>query len=138
MRTDWPIASMSAIALLQVVGVVVGGPLLVGLMRKIRCRLEGRAGPPVRQPLFDLRKCSSGTHRLRPDQLGVLGGPARAGRDTVVVAAITPLLGTAPAFGWSADLFAVVFLCCSWARWPSPSAPSTPGRRSAAWERAGP
>jgi len=56
MRTGWPTASMAAISLLQLAGVLVGGPLLVGLMRTVRCRLEGRAGPPVRQPLYDLRK----------------------------------------------------------------------------------
>ena len=65
MRTTWPTASVAAISLLQVVGVVVGGPLLVGLMRKVRCRLEGRAGPPVRQPLLDLRKLAR-RERTRP------------------------------------------------------------------------
>ena len=67
MRTTWPVVSVVAISLLQVLGVVLGGPLLLGLMRKVRCRLEGRIGPPIRQPLLDLRKLAR-RERTRPDQ----------------------------------------------------------------------
>ena len=45
----------------------VGGPVLVGVMRKVRCRLEGRVGPPILQPLIDIRKLFR-KQRLRPDQ----------------------------------------------------------------------
>jgi len=48
MSTGWPVVSVVAIALLQALGVLIGGPLLLGLMRKVRCRLEGRVGPPIR------------------------------------------------------------------------------------------
>jgi len=67
MRTTWPVVSVVAISLLQVLAVVLGGPLLLGLMRKVRCRLEGRVGPPIRQPLLDLRKLAR-RERTRPDQ----------------------------------------------------------------------
>ena len=111
MRTTWPTPSMAAISLLQVVGVLVGGPLLVGLMRTVRCRLEGRAGPPVRQPLYDLRKLAR-RERTTSDQTSWIFplAPLVLVASTVVVAAAAPLLATDPAFGWSADLFAVVFL----------------------------
>ena len=36
--------------------VVGGAPLLAGLIRQVRARLEGRAGPPIVQPWRDLRK----------------------------------------------------------------------------------
>ena len=43
----------------QVVLVVAGAPLLVGLMRQVRARLEGRAGPGIGQPWRDVRKLMS-------------------------------------------------------------------------------
>ncbi len=92
--------------------VVARRPAALGLMRKVRCRLEGRVGPPIRQPLLDLRKLVR-KERTRPEQASwmfsaaplVLVATALRGRR-----AIAPLLATDPAFGWSADLFAVVFL----------------------------
>jgi formate hydrogenlyase subunit 4 len=111
MSTPWPVPSVVAVAVLQVAGAVVGGPLLVGLMRKVRCRLEGRAGPPVRQPLLDLRKLIR-KERTRPDQASWIfsAAPLVLVGSVAVAAAVTPLLATDPAFGSSADLFAVVFL----------------------------
>ena len=41
---------------LQVALVVAGSPLLVGVMRQVRARMEGRYGPGVGQPWRDLRK----------------------------------------------------------------------------------
>jgi len=110
-RSGWSDASVAAISLLQVIGVVLGGPLLVGLMRKVRCRLEGRIGPPVRQPLLDLRKLA-GRQRTRPEHASWIFpfAPLVVVGTTLVVAAIAPLLATDPALGWSADLFAVVYL----------------------------
>jgi formate hydrogenlyase subunit 4 len=45
-----------AAAAVQAAVVVAGAPLLVGLMRRVRSRLEGRAGPSLLQPWRDLRK----------------------------------------------------------------------------------
>ena len=47
--------------------VAVGGPVLIGLMRKVRADSEGRIGPPVLQPLIDMRKLFR-KERFRPDQ----------------------------------------------------------------------
>lgn len=111
MSTGWPPVSMAAISLLQVILVMLGGPLLLGLMRKVRCRMEGRVGPPIRQPLLDLRKLAR-RERTRPEHTSWVFplAPVVLVGTTLVVAAIAPLLATDPAFGWSADLFAVVFL----------------------------
>ncbi len=111
MSTSWPVVSMVAISLLQVLGVVLGGPLLLGLMRKVRCRLEGRVGPPVHQPLLDLRKLAR-RERTRPEQASWIFplAPLVLVGTTLVIAVIAPLLATDPAFGWSADLFAIVYL----------------------------
>ena len=111
MSTGWPVVSVVAIALLQALGVLIGGPLLLGLMRKVRCRLEGRVGPPIRQPLLDLRKLAR-RERTRPDGASWIFplAPLVLVGTTLVIAVIAPLLATDPAFGWSADLFAVVYL----------------------------
>lgn len=102
---------MVAISMLQLILVILGGPLLLGLMRKVRCRMEGRIGPPIRQPLLDLRKLVR-RERTRPEHASWIFplAPVVLVATTLVVAAISPLLATHPAFGWSADLFAVVFL----------------------------
>jgi formate hydrogenlyase subunit 4 len=109
--SNWPLDSVVAVSACQVIGVVLGGPLLVGLMRKVRCRLEGRAGPPIRQPLLDLRKLAR-RERMRPAQASFVFSvaPVLLVATTLVIAAIAPLLGTHPALASSSDLFAVVFL----------------------------
>jgi formate hydrogenlyase subunit 4 len=111
MTASWPIVSVVAITLLQVLAVVFGGPLLVGLMRKVRCRLEGRVGPPIHQPLLDLRKLAR-RERTRPEQASWVfsAAPVVLVATTLVIAVIAPLLATDPAFGWSSDLFVVVYL----------------------------
>jgi len=95
----------------QVVMVVAGAPLLVGLMRQVRARLEGRAGAGIGQPWRDLRKLlrrapatPTGTgwaFRLAP--LLLVG-------TSLVLAAVIPLLSTASPLDHAADLFAVVGL----------------------------
>jgi formate hydrogenlyase subunit 4 len=95
----------------QLAAVGIGGPLLVGLMRKVRSHLEGRIGPPVRQPLLDLRKLFT-RQRVRPDRSSwVFGaGPVVLVATAVVVTVISPLVTSRPPLGQSADFFAVVFL----------------------------
>jgi len=95
----------------QVVTVVAGAPLLAGLMRQVRARLEGRAGAGIGQSWRDLRKLlrrspatPTGTgwaFRLAP--LLLVG-------TSLVLAAVVPLLSTASPLDHAADLFAVVGL----------------------------
>ena len=109
--SPWSPLSLAATSVLQVLAVLIGGPLLVGLMRKVRCRLEGRTGPPIHQVLLDLRKLAV-KERTRPEGASVVFtlAPVVLVASTLVVAAIAPLVATGPGLGWSADLFAVVFL----------------------------
>ena len=111
MTEGWPVLSVVAISLLQVIVVAVGGPLLVGLMRKTRCRLEGRLGPPIRQPLLDLRKLIR-RERTQPEHASWVFSvaPLVFVSATIPIAAISPLVATHPAFASAADLFAIVFL----------------------------
>jgi formate hydrogenlyase subunit 4 len=93
-------------------GLVMGGsPLLVGLMRQIRARLQGRAGPGVLQPWRDLRKlmgreavCPRGTSEV------FLAAPVLLVATAFVVAVVAPFVTIASALAPAADLFAVVAL----------------------------
>ena len=49
-------AEAGVLAVAQVVAMVALSPLLVGMMRQVRARLEGRVGAGVSQPWRDLRK----------------------------------------------------------------------------------
>ncbi|KJY43329.1 formate hydrogenlyase [Streptomyces sp. NRRL B-1568] len=95
----------------QVAAVVAGAPLLAGLMRQVRARLEGRAGPGIAQPWRDLRKL------MRKEPITPVGtGPAFRTAplllvaSTAVVAALMPLASTATPAGVRSDLILVVAL----------------------------
>ncbi len=99
------------VALFQVAAVALGGPLLLGLMRKVRSRLEGRVGASIHQPLLDLRKLFA-KQRMRPRESSwVFGaGPVVLVATVVAVTAVSPLVTTSPPLGQSSDFFAVVFV----------------------------
>jgi formate hydrogenlyase subunit 4 len=91
--------------------VIAGAPLLVGVMRQVRARLEGRAGAGVGQPWRDLRKLVR-----RPATVPVGTGwafraaPLMLVATSLAVAAVVPLVTTASVLDRTADLFAVVGL----------------------------
>jgi len=105
------VSSTVLIAIVQIAFVVVGGPLLLGVMRKVRSRLEGRKGAPIHQPLLDLRKLAS-KQRMRPQESSWIfgAGPVVLVATAVVVAAISPLATVRPPLGRSSDFFAVVLV----------------------------
>jgi formate hydrogenlyase subunit 4 len=96
---------------LQVIGVLAGAPVLIGVMRQVRARLEGRAGAGIGQPWRDLRK------QLRKQQITPAGttvvfalAPAVLAGSALLIAAIAPLVTTGSPLDSGADLFAVVGL----------------------------
>jgi formate hydrogenlyase subunit 4 len=98
-------------AALQVVGVLSGAPLVVGGMRQVRARLEGRAGGGIGQPWRDLRK------QLRKQQITPTGttlvfalAPAVLAGSTLLIAAIVPIIALGSPLDPVADLFGVVGL----------------------------
>ena len=95
----------------QVVLVVAGAPLLVGVMRRVRARLEGRAGPPLGQPWRDIRKLF-GKERFMPANASWVFSmaPLVLVATAVLVVGIVPFLTTASALDEVGDLFAVVYL----------------------------
>jgi len=105
--SPWVVGS----GLLQVALFVVGAPLLLGLMRTVRCRMEGRIGPPIRQPWRDLRKLFA-KGRTQPERSTFFfaSAPVVLVATTVVVVWLAPLLSTRVSLAGGSDLFAIVFL----------------------------
>ena len=96
---------------LQVLLVAAAAPLLLGVMRQVRARLEGRAGAGVRQPWRELRKLLA-KQRIRPDGTTAVfaAAPLVLAATTLVVAAVVPVVTVASPLDPAADLFAVVGL----------------------------
>jgi formate hydrogenlyase subunit 4 len=94
------------------VGLAVGcAPLLVGWLRTMRARLEGRAGPSIVQPWRDVRKLWT-KERIAPEYASWIFAlaPLVLVSTTIVIAAIVPLVTTASPLDHVGDLFAVVSL----------------------------
>ena len=91
--------------------VVAGGPLLLGFMRRVRARLEGRAGPPVLQPWRDLRKLF-GKERIVPASASWVfsAAPVVVVATALLVTGIVPLVTTRSGLDATGDLIAVVYL----------------------------
>jgi formate hydrogenlyase subunit 4 len=97
--------------IIQVMVVTGGAPLLAGVMRQVRARLEGRAGPGIGQPWRDLRKLLR-KEPVTPDGTSELFriAPLVLLATTVVAAGVAPFVTAASAIGPAADLFAVAAL----------------------------
>jgi len=97
--------------LLQVALVLLGTPFLVGLMRQVRARLEGRAGAGFAQPWRDLRKLLA-KEAIKPygSSWVFTAAPPVLLSSTLVIAAVSPFISTVSPLDGVADLFAVVAL----------------------------
>jgi formate hydrogenlyase subunit 4 len=105
--TTWAIVAVAV----QVAVVVVGAPFLVGLMRQVRARLEGRAGAGSAQPWRDLRK------QLRKEPIAPEGStivfaaaPFVLLSSLLLITAAAPFIATTSPLDGVADLYAVVSL----------------------------
>jgi formate hydrogenlyase subunit 4 len=102
-------AEAAVLALAQVVAMVALSPLLVGMMRQVRARLEGRAGAGVLQPWRDLRKLlAKETLQAAGTSWVSVAGPTVLIVSSLLVCAMTPLLGTVTFTSVPDDLFVVV------------------------------
>jgi formate hydrogenlyase subunit 4 len=101
----------AGVSAIQLGAAVAGGPLLYGLMAKVRARAEGRAGAPVRQPLLDLWKLA-GKERIHAGTSSVVLplAPLVLIASTAAAVVIAPLISTGPALGRTSDVFVIVFL----------------------------
>jgi formate hydrogenlyase subunit 4 len=100
-----------AVAVAQALVVVAAAPVLVGMMRRIRARLEGRTGPTLTQPWRDLRKLFAKQRIVAANASWVFSSaPLVLVATSVLVAGIVPFLTTHGALDQVGDLFAVVYL----------------------------
>ncbi len=99
-----------AVALvLQVVAAVALTPVLIGVMRQIRTRLEGRQGPGIGQPWRDVRKLLAKEPLQADGSSWVLWlAPALLVISSLVVVALIPMITTASLAPTPPDLFVVV------------------------------
>jgi formate hydrogenlyase subunit 4 len=102
-------AGAIVVAAIQVVVMTLLSPLLIGVMRQVRARLEGRVGAGVWQPWRDLRKLlvketlsSSGTSWVS------IVGPVVVLLSGLLVCVLVPLVGAVPIRMVPDDLFVVV------------------------------
>ncbi|OBB23164.1 formate hydrogenlyase [Mycolicibacterium elephantis] len=95
----------------QLATVALGAPLVIGLMRQVRARWEGRAGAGVLQPWRDLRK-QLGKQQITPEGTTLIfaAAPFVLAGTTLLIAATAPVVATGSPLDSSADLFAVVGL----------------------------
>ncbi len=98
-------------SVLQVAAVALGGPLLLGLMARVRARAEGRVGPPLTQGILDLRKLVR-KESIRAEHTSAVAAlaPLVLVSSAAVAAAVTPLVTNRPVMAGGADVFAVVYL----------------------------
>ncbi|MDA8435284.1 MAG: NADH-quinone oxidoreductase subunit H [Actinomycetales bacterium] len=102
-------AGALVLVVVQVAVMVVLSPLLVGVMRQVRARMEGRAGAGVLQPWRDLRKLL-GKETLQADGTSwvMAAGPVVLLGSSALVCALVPLVGTTTFPLVPDDLFVVV------------------------------
>ena len=102
-------AGAAVVTVGQVAVLVALSPLLVGVMRQVRARLEGRTGAGVLQPWRDLRKLL-GKEPLTADGVSWISvaGPLVLVTSSLLLCALTPVLGTATLDRVPNDLFVVV------------------------------
>jgi formate hydrogenlyase subunit 4 len=95
----------------QMALVLALAPLLTGLVRKVKARLQRRRGPPFIQPYRDLRRLL-GKEVVLADNASWLFrvAPYLIFAVTWVAAALVPTFHTGLIFSWSGDLIAIIAL----------------------------
>lgn len=97
------------LALVQVLVAVAFAPLVIGVTRQTRARLEGRAGPGVLQPWRDLRKLLAKTPlRAAGTSVVTVAAPLVLLVSSLLLAALVPSVGAVPVALVPGDLFVVV------------------------------
>jgi len=97
------------IALIQLVLFVLLAPVLIGVIRQVRARLEGRAGAGIWQPWRDVRKLLAKNPVRAADSSWMLAaGPITLLVSSLLLCALLPLVGTLPLPLIPSDLFVIV------------------------------
>ena len=93
-------------------GLVLGlAPLLTGLVRKVKARLQRRQGPPLLQPYRDLRRLFGKDVVMAENASWLFRGvPYVIFAITWVAASLIPTFATGWLFSWSGDLLVIIAL----------------------------
>jgi formate hydrogenlyase subunit 4 len=91
--------------------VLLLAPLLTGLVRKVKARLQRRQGPPLIQPYLDLKRLLTKEVVLADNASWLFRvAPYVIFAVTWVAAALVPTFATGLLFSWSGDLIAIIAL----------------------------
>ncbi len=102
-------AAAIVIALVQVVLFVFLAPLLIGVIRQVRARIEGRAGAGIWQPWRDVRKLlMKNPVRATGSTWMLRAGPVALMVSSLLLCVLLPLVGTIPFPAIPSDLFVIV------------------------------
>jgi formate hydrogenlyase subunit 4 len=105
--TVWPLL----VQLAQMLLVMGLAPLLTGLVRKVKARIQRRSGPPLLQPYRDLRRLMSKDVVLADNASWLFRiAPYLMLSITWVAAALVPTFATGLMFSWTGDLIAIAGL----------------------------
>ncbi len=95
----------------QMTLVLLLAPLLTGLVRKVKARLQRRQGPPLMQPYRDLRRLMGKEVVLAENASWLFRvAPYLIFAVTWVAASLIPTFATGLMFSWSGDLIAIAAL----------------------------
>jgi formate hydrogenlyase subunit 4 len=104
-------ATEKLVELAELLFVMLGAPLLVGIIRKLKARLQGRSGAPIVQPYYDLRKHFSKEIVVSPNASWVFRFTPYLMVATMAVATlIVPVLTTRGPLGGMGNIVALMYL----------------------------
>lgn len=99
------------IELVQLLVVALGAPLLVGLVRRLKARLQGRRGANIFQPYADLRKLLVKEAVISENTSWIFRFTPYVLTATMLLAAlVVPVLTTQTAFGFMGNIIVLMYL----------------------------
>jgi formate hydrogenlyase subunit 4 len=97
--------------LAQILTIALGAPLLVGVIRKVKARLQGRRGVPLFQPYHDLRKLLVKEAVISENTSWIFRfTPYLLAATMLLSALIVPLLTTLTPLGWMGNIIVLMYL----------------------------
>ena len=100
-----------AIELVQLLVVMFGSPLLVGVLRKAKARLQGRRGASIFQPYADIRKLLSKESVVSENTSWIFRfTPYLLATTMLLSALIVPVLTTRAPLGFMGNIIALMYL----------------------------
>ena len=109
--TSWAMTGALLTQFAQMALVLGLAPLLTGLVRKVKARLQRRQGPPLLQPYRDLRRLFGKDVVMAANASWLFrGAPYVVFAITWVAASLIPTFATGLLFSWSGDLLVIIAL----------------------------